>query len=92
VLLEGMALGKPVISTRVSGTPELVREGVDGLLVDPADVRGLAEAYHVLGDASTRRQMGRAGEQRVRERFSLARQAREFAGVLDAIATQRQAA
>lgn len=91
VLLEGMALGKPVISTRVSGTPELVREGVDGLLVDPGDVGGLAEAFHVLSDASRRAEMGRAGALRVRERFSLQRQAHEFAAVLDEAAARRQA-
>jgi glycosyltransferase involved in cell wall biosynthesis len=57
-LLEGMASGRPVVSTSVGGVPELVRDGVDGLLVPP-DGRGLAEAMlRILGDDGLRARMG----------------------------------
>ena len=44
VLAEALAAGTPVVATRVGGLPELVREGVDGLLVEPGDPPALAEA------------------------------------------------
>lgn len=48
VLLEAMALGIPCISTRVTGIPELVQDGVTGLLLDPRDTEGLADAIQQL--------------------------------------------
>ena len=57
-LLEGMASGRPVVSTSVGGVPELVRDGVDGLLVPP-DGRGLADAMlRILCDDGLRARMG----------------------------------
>src|SRR3954469_17729372 len=51
-LVEAMAVGVPVISTRISGIPELVDDGRSGLLVDPFDARGLANAMaRVLDDS-----------------------------------------
>jgi glycosyltransferase involved in cell wall biosynthesis len=44
VVLEAMALGVPVVATAVGGTPELVRDGVTGILISPADPAALAEA------------------------------------------------
>ena len=48
VLIEAMALGTPCISTDVTGIPEIVRDGVTGLLVPPADVPALAGAMQLL--------------------------------------------
>ena len=48
VLKEAMALGRPVVSTRHSGIPELVEDGVTGFLADEHDARGLAGALHLL--------------------------------------------
>jgi colanic acid/amylovoran biosynthesis glycosyltransferase len=50
VLMEAMALGVPVIASRVAGIPELVADGETGLLFDPANWRGLAEAIARLAD------------------------------------------
>ncbi len=50
VLIEAMALGVPVISTPVSGNPELIASGVSGLLVPPDDVQSLAKAMERLMD------------------------------------------
>ena len=51
VIAEAMAIGVPVVSTTVSGIPELVKEGETGLLVAPNDPQSLADAIaHLLGD------------------------------------------
>jgi glycosyltransferase involved in cell wall biosynthesis len=85
-LMEAMALAKPVVATKVGGIPELVRNGIDGLLVDPGDVDALACALQPLRDPLLRRQMGWTGQRRVLDRFSLRRQAHEFSDIMDAMA------
>lgn len=70
-LLEGMALGLPVVSTPVDGIPELVVDGVTGVLTPPGDAPALATAIGaLLGDAARRRALGEAGRARVRAEFA----------------------
>lgn len=72
VLLEAMAAGKPAISSRVAGIPELIEDGVHGFLVDPGDARGVAEALAELHNNPARAEaMGRAGRKRILQRFDL---------------------
>jgi len=72
VILEAMALGRPVIATRAGGPEEIIASGSDGLLVPPGDVRGLAEALDsLLADAGLRERLGRAGLEKVRDRYTL---------------------
>ena len=62
VLLEAMALGVPVVATRIAGVPRLVRDGENGLLVEPGDVGGLAAAVRNLaGNEELRTRLGAAG-------------------------------
>ncbi len=70
VIMEAMAVGRPVVTTRIAGIPELVRDGVDGWLVPPGDIVQLKEAMHECLLASPERllEMGRAANVRVRER------------------------
>ncbi len=69
-VLEAMACGKPVVATRIGGVPEVVEHGVTGLLVEPGDVVGLAEAVvSLLQDPALRRRLGEAGRRRAEERF-----------------------
>jgi glycogen(starch) synthase len=69
VNLEAMAAGKAVIASRVGGVPEIVQEGVTGLLVDPTDVDALARAIARLGtDQQLRGSLGAAGRLRA-QRF-----------------------
>jgi len=66
--IEAMAMGLPVIATDVGGMPELVSDGVDGLLVPARDPRALAEAIALLaGDPSRRKAMGLAALRRAAE-------------------------
>lgn len=69
--LEAMAVSRPVVATRVGGTPELVADGETGLLVPPGDVEALAAALRrVLEDDELARRLGAGGYRRLRERFS----------------------
>jgi len=71
-VLEAMAAELPVVATTVGGTPEVVVDGVTGLLVPPCDSVALAEAIAtILRDPGLRRTMGQAGRERVRRYFSL---------------------
>ena len=71
VLLEAMAAGLPVVSTRVEGIPELVRSGQDGLLVEAADPQALAAALLKFARSEVDAEaMGDSGWQRQREHFS----------------------
>lgn len=79
-LMEGMAAGLPVISSRLSGIPELVTHGESGLLAEPGDEAGLAEAIETLAsDPALRVRMGRAGRARVERDFDLAENAAALA-------------
>lgn len=70
VLAESMAMGVPVVSTRISGIPELIDDGVHGLLVEPRDAAALADALQrVLQDGALHARLAQGGRQRICERF-----------------------
>jgi colanic acid/amylovoran biosynthesis glycosyltransferase len=78
-LMEAMAVGLPVVSTAITAIPELVEDGVSGLLVPPADPAALADAIEtVLGDAELGRMLGEAARRRVEERFDIERNIAEY--------------
>jgi glycosyltransferase involved in cell wall biosynthesis len=72
VLLEAMALGRPVIATRAGGPMEVVDHGQDGLLVTPGDALAMSGAIGcLLGDARLRESLGRAGWDKVRRLYGI---------------------
>lgn len=78
VLLEAMALGKPVVGTEVGGIPEIIDNGLNGFLVEPRNPQQLAEKIlKLLRNETLRNQMGQNGMQKVRDRFSIQRTVRE---------------
>jgi glycosyltransferase involved in cell wall biosynthesis len=71
VLLEAMNHGTPVIASRIGGIPDIVEDGVSGLLVPPGDADALAAALRRLrDDPALARRLGEAGRRRLREQFS----------------------
>jgi len=72
IVIEAMAMGKPVVASRVGGVPEIVRDGVTGLLVASADAEALRRALEqLIEDRTVCENMGQAGRQRVERAFSL---------------------
>jgi colanic acid/amylovoran biosynthesis glycosyltransferase len=71
-MMEAMARGLPVVSTRLTGIPELVRDGENGLLVDPEDAEGLAGALaRLLVDGGLRRRLGARARETVVAEYDL---------------------
>ncbi|WP_183093754.1 glycosyltransferase family 4 protein [Nocardioides stalactiti] len=86
-LLQAMASGVPVVATRVGGIPEIVRDGVDGILVDPGSVDQLAAALaRLVGDPGLRQRLAAAGRQRVADRFDVDRSVRALLDVYEEVA------
>lgn len=74
VIIEAMALGKPVIASGVAGIPELVRNGANGILVPPSHWAALGDAMAALAlDAEERRRLGAAANVSVMEEFAIDR-------------------
>jgi len=73
-LLETAACGIPLVACRAGGIPEIVRDGLNGRLLEPGDSAGLAEAINGLLDNPARlKQFGAAGRKLVLEHFSIPR-------------------
>jgi colanic acid/amylovoran biosynthesis glycosyltransferase len=78
-LMEAMAVGLPVVSTRVSGIPELVEHGESGLLAEPRDAVGLARCIeHLLADPSAARRMAARARDTVERDFDVATETRKL--------------
>jgi len=74
VVLEGMAMARPVVGTRVGVIPELIMDGVTGRLVPPGDAAALADALAPLArDLAAARAMGARGRERAESEYSLGR-------------------
>ncbi len=83
-LLEAMARRVPVVASAVGGIPEVVTDGVDGLLVPPAAPSALADALIRLACSPEQRaRLGEAGYRTVRDRFSIEAQVRRIEAVYD---------
>jgi colanic acid/amylovoran biosynthesis glycosyltransferase len=71
-LMEAMACALPVVSTAISGIPELVASGTTGFLVPPRDAEALANSLELLvSDEGLRRAMGQAGREKVLQHFNI---------------------
>lgn len=83
-IVEAMAMGRPVVASRVGGIPDLVEDGRTGLLVPPGDAEALARALErLIADPAAARAMGQAGRARYEQRFTMDRVARDTERVYD---------
>jgi len=93
VILEAMASGLPVVATRVGAVPDMVRDHIDGILVEPGEVAALAAALEeLIGSPDLRKRMGASARARAEERFDVARLRRQMAGHYRAARSPQRAA
>jgi colanic acid/amylovoran biosynthesis glycosyltransferase len=82
--MEAMAMGIPCVTTRIAGIPELIRDGIDGLLVAPSDLDGLVDALaKLMGDVELRKRIARSGRERVQEQYDLRKNVEKLATIFD---------
>ena len=90
VLLEAMSAGLPVVASAVSGVPEAIRDGVEGLLVEPANPAALAAAIgRFVSREVSWSELGSAALLRHAECFSDVRMAADVARVYDSVLSAR---
>ena len=90
-ILEAMAVGLPVVATRVGGNPELVDNGVTGCLVSAQDTTALTAAYeNYLSDSKLRNLHGQNARARAAEKFSLERMGRQYAQLYDELVGSKE--
>lgn len=90
VVLEAMSVGLPVIATAVGGTPEVVRHGETGLLIQ-SNLESLVEAIQRLrSDPALRRRMGQEGREMVHQRFSHAAMVEQTCTVLRSVCSDQR--
>jgi glycosyltransferase involved in cell wall biosynthesis len=82
VLMEAMAMEIPCVTTNITGIPELIRDGIDGLLVPASDVEALVEALvRLMDDGELRGRLAKSGRARVLEHYDLGRNVETLAGI-----------
>jgi glycosyltransferase involved in cell wall biosynthesis len=90
-VLEAMAAARPIVLTDVGGNPELVRQGVDGVLAPRGDVDGIAQAFaSLLSDSALAGRLGESASQRVRREFLLDRTIERYYELYRALAPSPQ--
>jgi glycosyltransferase involved in cell wall biosynthesis len=86
-LLVGMALGRPMVASRIDGIDEVIEDGVSGLLVPPADPAALAAAIEsLLTDPARRAEMGRRARARILDGFTIGPMVRAYESLFDRMA------
>ncbi len=91
VVLEAMGYGKPVVASRIAGVPEQVADGETGILVEPGDAEGIAEALgRLANDAVLRGRLGSAARARYERDFTPRAAAKRWADVYRDLKSSRR--
>ena len=89
-MLEAMALGRPVVASRVGGVPEAIDDEVDGLLIDPLDPAQLAEKILTLfHNPELRRRLSANAAQKVRDQFSVKRMVKSTEAIYSSVLAEK---
>ena len=89
-LMEAMACGCCVVASRVGGNPELVEEGVSGMLFEAGNAEDLAARLETLvGNREMRERMAEAGARKMRQEYSMAASARRMGEIYDSLPAKR---
>ena len=89
-ILEAMACGKPVIATNVGGIPEVVKDGVSGILISPKDPESLHSAMNeLLGDREKMKKMGHNGKRVCSESFDSKTMIRKIEDLYDSLLCEK---
>ncbi len=90
VLLEAMAFEVPVVATRIAGIPRLIRDGENGLLVEPGDGTGLSRAvFGMHNDADLRSRLARAGRRTIEAGYSFQARMEKIRDIYDRLLGRR---
>ena len=90
VVMEAMAMGVPVIATKIGGSLDQVAEGETGYLIPPADPQALADKLALLmEDAELRQRMSAAGPRRIEKHFSLTEMVQRFSLLYEELTSRR---
>jgi glycosyltransferase involved in cell wall biosynthesis len=90
VVLEAMALEVPVVATRVGGIPRLIRNGENGLIVEPGSSEALVPALdRLLGDESLRLRLGRAGRETIESNYSFSARMQKVRAIYEEVLATR---
>jgi glycosyltransferase involved in cell wall biosynthesis len=83
VIMEAMATGLPVVSTKIGGIPEMVIENETGFLVQSGDAAGMADAIEkIINDRSLTHKLGQSGYERAQALFSIENNVRELCALI----------
>ena len=89
-VMEAMAMGLPVVATRVGGIPEVVEDGMTGCLVPPGDEAALAAALgRLVADPALAARLGAAGRARVQAQFTVEQMVRRVEHLYDELARRK---
>lgn len=89
-LIEAMSCGLPAVATRVGGIPDVLQDGINGLLIDPADEQALEMALvSLLGDRDLRQRLGSAARRRVVEQYSESRVVERYMQLIEEVLATR---
>lgn len=90
VILETFAARKPVVATRVGGTPEVVQHGVSGFLTSPDDISGMVQyLLELASDSNLRKSMGENGYKHIDKHFSFVEQTNKYMVLYEQFAKNR---
>jgi len=82
-LFEAMVVGLPILSSNRAFVPEVIRNGREGILLNPYDIQGFVDqASNLLRDSEKARALGKAAQARIRQRYTLARVAKGYRRII----------